>query len=96
MLLGQLAEGKHCFTSSKSHHTSRKGFEATGEPTVLLDFNKKNPWTAAINVRARRPSIGDEEEANSPTRVDNFGTINLENEHVQYKGDKKRYGECTT
>lgn len=90
MLLGQLAEGKHCFTSSKSHHTARKGSEATREPTKRLDFTKKNPWTTAIDVRPRRSSVGDEEEANSPSRINDFGTVDLENEHVQYKGYKKR------
>ncbi|WVZ93069.1 hypothetical protein U9M48_039082 [Paspalum notatum var. saurae] len=64
---GQLAEGKHLFTSSKPHSTS-KGPEARGIDKVLVDFSKKNPWTGPINITAR-PSTSDGERLDSPLRL---------------------------
>ncbi|CAN6362834.1 unnamed protein product [Urochloa humidicola] len=85
---GQLAEGKHCFTSSKPRHTPSKGSEG-GTAHKTLDFRKSNPWTTAIDVRSH-PLVCNDEAMDSPPRPEDFGISNLENEHVPYKGLKKR------
>ncbi|XP_062227684.1 uncharacterized protein LOC133925966 [Phragmites australis] len=76
---GQFAEGKHCFTSSKPHKAGSK--RSGGTEKTLLDFTKKRPWDAAINVGAH-----DGEESIYPIRMDDFGKQNLESESLQSQG----------
>ncbi|XP_062217787.1 uncharacterized protein LOC133918025 [Phragmites australis] len=81
--LDLLYEGKHCFTSSKPQHAGSK--RSGGTEKTLLDFTKKRPWDAAINVGAH-----DGEESIYRTRMDDLSMQDLESESLQSQGQEKQ------
>ncbi|KAL6888872.1 hypothetical protein ACP4OV_009898 [Aristida adscensionis] len=84
---GQIAEGKHCFTSSKPPDGRSKSVEVGSKNRIHLDFTKKNPWDIAVNVGGP-----DSEGLSSSLRtVDEYERQHvLENELLQQKGQKKK------
>ncbi|WVZ67763.1 hypothetical protein U9M48_016803 [Paspalum notatum var. saurae] len=89
---GQIAEGKHLFTSSKPHSTS-KGPEARGIDKTIVDFRKKNPWTGPINIVAR-PSASNGEGLDSPLRLGDSLAHGWDNESTETNNEVEKQSSC--